>query len=112
MTSAASNTSTRGTWRAIALSVGQPGQAVIFLMTGLLTAFIAGALAFSVRGQGHRPSAAERILALSTIWLVTPAFAAISFVGIDPEVLYMDAFFDADDLNDFPPRSSDLAASA
>lgn len=79
----------------IALSVGQPGQAVIFLMTGLLTAFIAGALAFSVRGQGHRPSAAERILALSTIWLVTPAFAAIAFVGIDPEVLYMDAYFDA-----------------
>lgn len=79
----------------VALSAGQGEQALVFAMTGLLTAFIAGALGLSVRGQGHRPSASERILSLAVIWLIVPAFAAIAFVGVDPDVLYMDAYFDA-----------------
>lgn len=79
----------------VALSAGNGGQAVVFAMTGLLTAFIAGALGLATRGQGRRPMMTERLLAVGVAWLVVPAFGAIAFVGTDPEVLYADAYFDA-----------------
>ena len=44
----------------VAVSTGNNEQAIVFAMTGLLTAFIAGALGFATGGQKHRPVVAER----------------------------------------------------
>lgn len=79
----------------VALSAGHGGQALVFAMTGLLTAFIAGALGFATRDQAQRPMVAERLMALCVVWFVVPGFAAIAFVAIDPGVLYADAYFEA-----------------
>jgi len=79
----------------VALSAGQADQALVFATTGLLTAFVAGAIGFATGGQKHRPIVAERLLALAIAWLVAPAFGAIAFVGVDPDALYADAYFDA-----------------
>ncbi|GAB5503125.1 potassium transporter TrkG [Pyruvatibacter sp.] len=79
----------------VAVSAGDNDQAIVFAMTGLLTAFIAGALGFATGGQKHRPVVAERLTALSIVWLIVPGFAAIAFVGVDPKTLYVDAYFDA-----------------
>ncbi|MEQ8745317.1 potassium transporter TrkG [Pyruvatibacter sp.] len=79
----------------VAYSVGQTDQAVVFAMTGLLTAFVAGALGLATRDQVKRPMVTQRLAALGVAWLIAPAFAAIAFVGVDPDVLYADAYFDA-----------------
>ena len=79
----------------VAFSIGSNEQAIVFGMTGVLTAFLSGALGFASAGQSHRPVVAERLTALSVVWLLVPGFGAIAFVGVDPEVLYVDAYFDA-----------------
>lgn len=79
----------------IALSAGDAASAGVFAVTGLLTAFIAGALAFASRGAARRPNTTERLTALLLVWTIAPAFGALAFVGADPEMLFTDAYFDA-----------------
>jgi|GEM_PF-524046 len=79
----------------VAFSAGDAEQGIVFVLTGVLTAFIAGALGFASGGKTHRPVVSERLTALAIVWVVVPAFAAIAFVGVDPETLYVDAYFDA-----------------
>lgn len=79
----------------VAFSIGDADQAVAFALTGVLTGFIAGALGLAAGGQKHSPVVAERLTALSAVWLIAPGFAAMAFVSVDPQVLYVDAYFDA-----------------
>jgi len=79
----------------VAFSTGETDQAVAFALTGVLTGFIAGALGLASGGQKHSPVVAERLTALSAVWLIVPGFAAMAFVSVDPQVLYVDAYFDA-----------------
>ena len=79
----------------VAFSIGNNDQAIVFGMTGILIGFLSGALGFASFGQQHRPVVAERLMALTIVWLIVPGFAAIAFVGVDPQVLYVDAYFDA-----------------
>lgn len=78
-----------------AISAGESSEAGIFAVAGLLTAFIAGALALATSGMRRTPRVSERLAALVVAWFVAPAFAAIAFVGVDSEMLFTDAYFEA-----------------
>lgn len=80
---------------AIALSAGDTAGATAFAVTGILTGFVAGALIFATRGGQRRAGTEERLVALVFVWAATPVFGALPFVGANPDMLFVDAYFDA-----------------
>ena len=65
-----------------------------FTIIIVLTVFIAGTIAFSVRGRARRMNRAESYLLLMLVWMVLPAIAAVPLVTLT-DLTPLDAYFEA-----------------
>jgi trk system potassium uptake protein TrkH len=74
--------------------VGHPDWQV-FLVAAFLTGFVGGALSITCWGSGGDLQLRQAFVLTTSIWVVTPTFAALPFAFSDLHLSYTDAFFEA-----------------
>ena len=74
--------------------VGHPDWQV-FLAAAFLTVFVGACLSITCWGSGEDLHLRQAFVLTTTIWVVTPTFAALPFAFSDLNLSYTDAFFEA-----------------
>jgi trk system potassium uptake protein TrkH len=74
---------------------GDMPQFWAFIIPMGITAFIASAILFTLRGMERDPGRAEMIVTPVLAWVITPLFAAIPFIASDPALGFTNAYFEA-----------------
>lgn len=74
--------------------VGHPDWQV-FLAAAFLTGFVGASLSITCWGSSRKLQLRQAFVLTTSIWVITPAFAALPFAFSDLNLSYTDAFFEA-----------------
>ena len=84
---------------AVATAVGEYVATMEFVITLVLTVFVAGSMAFAVRGRARGMNRTESYVLLLLAWTVLPIVAAVPFLTLS-ELGPLDAYMQDPDVTD------------